>query len=135
MSLSDLELVQQAMAPTESGAQNTTNAAPNPPNGTSATAKDPLADLDADLAKLNDADRAALAPILNALKAAEGAEDGDADIEGILKQLDAADGAAGALESRLDRLLDSLGAMERDAEKECEEVEKIKAKTGEAQGK
>lgn len=136
MSLSDLDLVQQAMAPTEPGAQNgsSNTAAPSSnesPNPAPETKDDPLADID--LSTLSDGDRAALQPILDALKSAsgkDGEEGGDVDVEGILKQLEAADGVAGTLESRLDKLLDNLGAMERDAEQECEEAEKAKATSG-----
>lgn len=130
MSLSDLDLVQQAMAPTEPGAQQSSNAAPalldnctstasaNGVNGTGSERdepEDPLAGID--LSQLNDADRAALQPILDALKAASGAEGqdgGDLDYEGILSQLDAADDVADTLEGRLDKLLANLGEMEKD---------------------
>lgn len=124
MSLSDLDLVQQAMAPTEPGAQNGSNGTANAvaPGG-----DDHLAELGIDISKLSEGDRAAVQPILDALKAASKDGEGeDVDVEGILKQLDAADGAADALESRLDNLLENLGAMERDAEQECEKVEKDK---------
>ncbi|EJT46296.1 hypothetical protein A1Q2_01581 [Trichosporon asahii var. asahii CBS 8904] len=129
MSLSDLDLVQQAMAPTEPGAQQNQSTSPTladkSTNG--ATKKDeiddPLAGID--LSQLNDADRAALQPILDALKAASGAEGqegGDLDYEGILTQLDAAGDVADTLEGRLDKLLANLGEMEKDQQEQCDEA-------------
>lgn len=115
MSLSDLDLVAQAMAPTEPGAQG--------PKPTDKAADKAGADDDVlagiDLSTLNDTDRKALQPILDALKAsagAEGAEGGDLDVEGILKQLEAADNVADTLEGRLDTLLAHLGEIEHDVE-------------------
>lgn len=142
MSLSDLELVQQAMAPTEPGAQEQVNArpavadnagaagAPSSKNGgataapatagdtasTSApdsTDKDPLEGMD--LSHLSEADRAALQPVLDALKAAagkEGEDGGELDVEDILKQLEAAGDVADTLEGRLDTLLANLAEIE-----------------------
>ncbi|WOO81066.1 uncharacterized protein LOC62_03G004594 [Vanrija pseudolonga] len=119
MSLSDLDLVAQAMAPTEPGAQG-----PKPTDAAGAKEADKAgADDDVlagiDLSTLNDTDRKALQPILDALKASagtEGAEGGDLDVEGILKQLEAADNVADTLEGRLDTLLAHLGEIEHDVE-------------------
>lgn len=127
MSLSDLDLVQQAMAPTEPGAQQSQSSNPTlsdkSTNGKSEEVDDPLAGID--LSQLNDADRAALQPILDALKAASGAEGqegGDLDYEGILHQLDAAGDVADTLEGRLDKLLANLGEMEKDQEKQSHQA-------------
>lgn len=129
MSLSDLDLVQQAMAPTEPGAQQNNSNSTVAPKSTTANgnadtegrnatkaedADDSLAGID--LSQLNDKDREALQPILDALKASsgkEGEEGGDLDIEGILSQLDAAGDVADTLEGRLDKLLENLGEMEK----------------------
>lgn len=150
MSLSDLDLVQQAMAPTEpanargnssvasngaptSHSTNTSNGAhsisptetanTNPTPANTANAPTPadtnfLAGID--LSELTPADRAALAPIINALRAAGSGDDGDVDVDGILKQLEAADDVADALEGRLDSLLANLGELEADAQGEGE---------------
>lgn len=128
MSLSDLDLVQQAMAPTEPGAQQMQSTSPTLADKTSNGTKkeeidDPLAGID--LSQLNDADRAALQPILDALKAASGAEGqegGDLDYEGILTQLDAAGDVADTLEGRLDKLLANLGEMEKDQQEQGHET-------------
>lgn len=115
MSLSDLELVAQAMAPTEPGAQTQTRAANGTTNTTTTStsdstesADDPLAGLD--MSQLSPADRAAVQPIIDALKASEEGE--DVDLEDILKQMDAADTVADKLEGRLDALMTILGEME-----------------------
>jgi len=129
MTLSDLDLVNQAMAaeaayvpptnganttnpsstptpaPSNNSTSNTNNSTTNPP------ASDPLADID--LSTLSPADRAALQPILDALKAASG-DEGDLDVEDILNQLEAAGDAADVLEGRLDALLAHLGELEAD---------------------
>ncbi|KAL1411230.1 hypothetical protein Q8F55_002181 [Vanrija albida] len=130
MSLSDLDLVAQAMAPTEPGAQAPKQTdAPKQADKAAAPADDPLAGID--LSTLNDADRKALQPILDALKAsagAEGAEGGDLDVEGILKQLEAADDVADTLEGRLDTLLAHLGEIEHDVEAKAPETKAAEVK-------
>lgn len=140
MSLSDLELVAQAMAPTDRPAPaptsngSTNGHAPSAPSNPSAQPSAADADDDTaaalaglDLSSLNAADRAAVQPILDALRQASSAEDGDVDVEDILKQLEAADDVADKLEGRLDSLLASLGELEAaaaaGAEGEAEEKE------------
>lgn len=123
MTLSDLDLVNQAMASEATYVPTTNRAAASPSpaapsnsayttNTTVTAASDPLADVD--LSSLSAADRAAVQPILDALKAAS-ANDGELDVEDILKQLDAAGDAADVLEGRLDVLLAHLGELEADA--------------------
>jgi hypothetical protein len=127
MTLSDLDFVNEAVAaesarhtPIPSSTPDPSSAPSAPSSGpvsapapvSSAPAPDPLADID--LTSLSPADRAALQPILDALRASATTGDGDAelDIGSILAQLDAAGEAADVLEGRLDALLAHLGEME-----------------------
>jgi hypothetical protein len=123
MTLSDLDLVNQAMA---AESTYTAPSAPSAPTSATTTAtttnntdSDPLADLGVDLSNLSEADRAALKPILDALRAS-GGDENEMDVDDILRQLEAAGGAADVLEGRLDALLAYLGELEAEQKKECE---------------
>ncbi|KAL7422190.1 hypothetical protein Q5752_002836 [Cryptotrichosporon argae] len=123
--LSDLELVAQAMGQSVNESSQarpaTTQPVSQPPQSqpaepsltspAAAATDNRLLDLSSlDLSSLSLADRAAIQPILDALVASAGADgDIDIDVDGILAQMDAADGVADALEERLDKLLESLG--------------------------
>lgn len=141
--LSDLELVAQAMGtaqppraqtnhtstngpvdtrPTSSGQAGAALSHTGPPDLTDAPADDArLADLGIDLSSLSAEDRRALQPIIDALASSRvnGDEGEDVDLEGILRQMDAADQVADDLEGKLDGLLAKLereaAEMERDA--------------------
>ncbi len=125
MSLSDLELVSQAMsgseppnargdAPADSnGAANgASNGAtePAPPQTQNNAAADSVAGID--LSSLSVEERAMLAPIIDALRAS----DDSLDVDDIMKQLDAAGNVADNIEDRLDSLLAHLGELEAQAE-------------------
>jgi len=128
--MSDLELVAQAMAPTEQPAPNSNPTSDQqvsaPPADAGATAaadtdlfdqKGLLAELDSlDLSGMPPAERAALEKLVEMYKKVDGdmSVEGDVDVEDILAQMEAADKVTGVLEERLDGLLAKLGQAEAD---------------------
>ncbi|CAK9782752.1 unnamed protein product [Cutaneotrichosporon oleaginosum] len=134
MSLSDLDLVSQAMASSEppnargtasaNGAPtaNGVNPTPESASATDAAASDAGADSVAgiDLSSLSVEERALLAPIIDALRSS----DDSLDVDDIMKQLDAAGNVADNIEDRLDSLLAHLGELEAQAAKNEAEAEK-----------
>jgi hypothetical protein len=123
MSLSDLELVSQAMAGSEppnarGDAPATSNGANGASNGAAEPAPQTQDDADADsvagidLSSLSVEERAMLAPIIDALRGS----DDSLDVDDIMKQLDAAGNVADNIEDRLDSLLAHLGELEAQAE-------------------
>ena len=132
--LSDLDMVAQAMATTtrlpsdQSDAPEPHSTASNVPNDLDLVAPDTQLrsglvsndgtngvdlpeDLAAQLDKLSVEDKAALGPLLELLVASGSGADGK-DLEDLLKQFDAADDVADALEGRLDDLLQGLKGVE-----------------------
>ncbi|BEI86565.1 hypothetical protein CcaverHIS002_0608520 [Cutaneotrichosporon cavernicola] len=127
MTLSDLDLVSQAMASSEpanargsvhaNGTTSTTNGSANTPSTNSAnlnppTHLDTIGDID--LSSLSVEERAILLPIIDALRASDDTLD-SLDVEDIMKQLDAAGSVADTIEDRLDSLLAHLGELEAQA--------------------
>jgi hypothetical protein len=103
--LSDLDLVAQAMAPT--------NAPDKPPSNTSQSAPQPKeASNDKDLSSLTPEDLAMLQPILDALNLSDADDLDDAALHDLIKQMDVAGEVADDLEGKLDRLIGELGKVE-----------------------
>ena len=136
--LSDLELVAQAMAPTQtpqldqSTQLNQPDHDPNfpapPPQSIAAnpscpapsdpTSQDPLANLD--LSTLSPSDREMLQPLIDVLSLSElpDGEEYDERMAEISAQMDVVALAADDLEGKLDRLLENLGRVEEEIEKD-----------------
>jgi hypothetical protein len=107
--LSDLDLVAQAMAPT--------NKPDRPTESTTSeqqAAQDhsslPLENID--LSSLTSEDLAMLQPILDALNLGDSDDLDDAALHDILKQMDVAGDVADDLEGKLDKLIGELGKVE-----------------------
>ncbi|WWD15789.1 hypothetical protein CI109_100213 [Kwoniella shandongensis] len=139
--LSDLELVAQAMStttrtttappPSANADRSTTNGTVHPSNTNHDHPTQTLDSLslpdDIDLSKLSAEEISLLQPLIDALSLSapsgsgsgedgdgEGDEMNESQITSILKQLEAADGVADDLESKLDRLLATLGGVEEE---------------------
>ncbi|ORY22756.1 hypothetical protein BCR39DRAFT_562210 [Naematelia encephala] len=108
--LSDLELVAQAMAPTESDHTRTTTAKTNG-NGLPS-------DIDLDLSKLTPAEIEAVQPLIDALRLVDDPDASEEDVVEILKAMDAAGDVAADLEGRLDGLLKRLEEFGGEIEEE-----------------
>jgi len=103
--LSDLDLVAQAMAPT--------NAPDKPTAQTSQSASQTKeAPTDKDLSSLTPQDLAMLQPILDALNLSDSDDLDDAALHDLIKQMDVAGDVADDLEGKLDRLIGELGKVE-----------------------
>ena len=103
--LSDLDLVAQAMAPT--------NAPDKPTAQTSQPASQTKeAPTDKDLSSLTPQDLAMLQPILDALNLSDSDDLDDAALHDLIKQMDVAGDVADDLEGKLDRLIGELGKVE-----------------------
>jgi len=101
--LSDLDLVAQAMAPTNVPDKSTTTA--------SATTAQPK-ESEADLSSLTPEDLAMLQPILDALNLGDTEDLDDAALHDLIRQMDVAGDVADDLEVKLDRLIGELGKVE-----------------------
>jgi hypothetical protein len=107
--LSDLDLVAQAMAPTN-----------QPDRPTESTTSEQQASQDhsslplenIDLSSLTSEDLAMLQPILDALNLGDSDDLDDAALHDILKQMDVAGDVADDLEGKLDKLIGELGKVE-----------------------
>jgi hypothetical protein len=99
--LSDLDLVAQAMAPTNAPDKTTPQ--------TSQPASQPT---DKDLSSLTPQDLAMLQPILDALNLSDTDDLDDAALHDLIKQMDVAGEVADDLEGKLDRLIGELGKVE-----------------------
>ena len=103
--LSDLDLVAQAMAPT--------NAPDKPPSNTSRPApQSKETSTDKDLSSLTPQDLAMLQPILDALNLSDTDDLDDAALHNLIRQMDVAGDVADDLEGKLDRLIGELGKVE-----------------------
>lgn len=128
--MSDLDFLNATLAQpappraSASTAPNDTDLPTDPTNGGHATPGDAGVpdDILKSLERLSADERAAFAPLLQALSATSTTNGNDAapgnpvigaqDVHELLKQLDAADSVADTLEGKLDRLLESLGEVE-----------------------
>lgn len=131
--LSDLDLVAQAMAPTN--APDSARAADSPANananaeGENPSSLPPSAD-NIDLSSLTPEDLAMLQPILSALNIDDPDSLDEGALEDILKQMDAAGEVADDLEGKLDRLIGELGKVEEGILEGMGEEDKAKVKAG-----
>ncbi len=138
--ISDLDLVAQAMEPTQTLQPNQSNQTypANHPNQsietpqTSSTTMSsfaiahsanqpsgpPKTTSDLAFSSLTPSDRAAVQPLLDALSRGDSAEGDDLKVAEIMKQMDVAGEVADDLEGKLDRLLESLGKVEEEIGKD-----------------
>jgi hypothetical protein len=103
--LSDLDLVAQAMAPTNAPDKPT-------PQSSQPTSQPKETSNDKDLSSLTPEDLAMLQPILDALNLSDTDDLDDAALHDLIKQMDVAGEVADDLEGKLDRLIGELGKVE-----------------------
>lgn len=107
--LSDLDLVAQAMAPTN--APDKTTPEPQSKAETKPTNPSSLND-NLDISSLSDEDYALLEPLLRALEMSDSDILDEAAMADVLRQMDVAGEVADDLEGKLDRLIGQLGEVE-----------------------
>jgi hypothetical protein len=103
--LSDLDLVAQAMAPTNAPDKSTSAPKSQPSQSTEQST-------DKDLSSLTPEDLAMLQPILDALNLGDADDLDDAALHDLIRQMDVAGDVADDLEGKLDKLIGELGKVE-----------------------
>lgn len=105
--MSDLDLVAQAMAPT-----NVPDKSPPSTTNPTSQSKSQPKETDKDLSSLTPEDLAMLQPILDALNLGDTEDLDDAALHDLIRQMDVAGDVADDLEGKLDRLIGELGKVE-----------------------